>query len=76
MEDVKLKQDQVLQHYNVTMDVLEEYIRNKPTVETIKSQQNKLEKAERQIQYLKKNFAMSSIRTLNLSIHDLFQNMR
>jgi hypothetical protein len=31
-----------------------EYIRNKPLVETIKSQQNKLEKAERQIQYLKK----------------------
>src|SRR5215212_1197041 len=53
-EDAKLKQHQVLQHYNVTMDVLEEYIRNKPTVETIKSYQNKLEKAERQIQYLKK----------------------
>src|SRR5215212_1013374 len=54
MEDVKLKEDKVLQHYNVTMNVLEEYRKNKPLVETIKSQQNKLEKAERQIQYLKK----------------------
>jgi DNA-binding CsgD family transcriptional regulator len=53
-ENAKLKQHQVLQHYNVTMDVLEEYIRNKPLVETIKSHQNKLEKKERQIQYLKK----------------------
>ena len=53
-EDAKLKQHQVLQHYNVTMDVLEEYIRNKPLVETIKSQQNKLDKAEKEIQYLKK----------------------
>jgi hypothetical protein len=53
-EDTKLKQHQVLQHYNVTMDVLEEYIRNKPLVETIKSQQNKLEKAERHIKHLKK----------------------
>ncbi len=36
------------------MNDLDEYRRNKPLVETIKSQQNKLEKAERQIQYLKK----------------------
>jgi transcriptional regulator with XRE-family HTH domain len=50
----KLKQRQVLQHYDVTMDVLEEYKRNKPLVETIKSQQNKLEERERQIQHLKK----------------------
>ncbi len=35
---------QELQHYNVTINDLEEYIRNKPLVETIKSQQNKLEK--------------------------------
>jgi hypothetical protein len=36
------------------MDDLDEYRRNKPLVETIKSHQNKLEKEERQIQYLKK----------------------
>ena len=36
------------------MNDLDEYRRNKPLVETIKSQQNKLEKAKAQIQYLKK----------------------
>ena len=56
-EDAKLKQLQVLQRYNVTMNDLEEYRRNKPLVETIKSQQNKLEKAERQIHYLKKKLS-------------------
>jgi transcriptional regulator with XRE-family HTH domain len=54
IEDIIMKKLQVLQGYNVTMNVLERYIRNEPLVETIKSQQNKLEKAERQIQYLKK----------------------
>ena len=53
-KDAKLKQLQVLQRYNVNMNDLDKYRRNKPLVETIKSQQNKLEKAERQIQYLKK----------------------
>ena len=61
-EDAKLKQHQVLQHYNVTMDVLEEYIRNKPLVETIKSQQDKLEKAERQIDYLKKELSNEQLK--------------
>jgi Mg2+ and Co2+ transporter CorA len=36
------------------MNDLEEYRRNEPLVETIKSQQDKLEKAETQIDYLKK----------------------
>src|SRR5215212_1194329 len=31
-EDAKLKQHQVLQHYNVTMNVLEEYRKNEPLV--------------------------------------------
>ncbi|HZA64171.1 MAG TPA: hypothetical protein VE573_14950, partial [Nitrososphaeraceae archaeon] len=50
-EDAKVKQREVLQHYNVTMDVLDEYRRNKPLVETIELQQNKLEKAKRQIDH-------------------------
>jgi hypothetical protein len=53
-EQVELKQHQVLQYYNVTMDDLDEYKRNKPLIETIKSQQNKLEKAKRWIDYLVK----------------------
>jgi transcriptional regulator with XRE-family HTH domain len=35
-EDAKLKQRQVLQNYDVTMDVLEEYRRNKPLIDRIK----------------------------------------
>jgi hypothetical protein len=53
-KDVKLKEHQVLQHYNVTMNDLEKYRRNKPLVETIKLQQNKLEKAEIRIDTLEK----------------------
>jgi transcriptional regulator with XRE-family HTH domain len=34
-EDAKIKEHQVLQHYNVTMNVLERYRRNEPLVETI-----------------------------------------
>lgn len=56
-EDAKLKEHQVLQHYNVNMSDLEEYRRNIPLVETIKSQQNKLEKAKRQIDYLEKELS-------------------
>jgi hypothetical protein len=47
-KDAKVKQLQVLQHYKVNMNDLDEYRRNKPLVETIKSQQNKLENAKRQ----------------------------
>ncbi len=54
IEDVKLKQRQVLQHYNVNMNDLDEYRRNKSLVETIKWQQNKLEKAEILIDTLEK----------------------
>jgi hypothetical protein len=39
-KDAKLKQYQVLQHYDVTMNDLEEYRRNKPLIDHIK----KLEK--------------------------------
>jgi transcriptional regulator with XRE-family HTH domain len=53
-KDAKVKQLQVLQRYNVNMNDLDEYRINKPLVETIKSQQNKQEKAERKINYLKK----------------------
>jgi transcriptional regulator with XRE-family HTH domain len=56
-EDAKVKLRQVLEHYNVTMDDLEEYRRNEPLVETIKSQQNKLEKAKRHINNLEKELS-------------------
>jgi hypothetical protein len=37
IEDVKLKEHQVLHHYNVTMNDLEECRKNEPLVETIES---------------------------------------
>lgn len=43
-EDAEIKQLQVLQHYNVTMDDLEEYKRNTPLIDYIKQLKNQLEK--------------------------------
>ena len=63
-KDAKLKEHQVLQHYNVNMNDLDEYRRNKPLVETIKSQQNKLEKANRQIDYLAKELSNEQFKNL------------
>jgi hypothetical protein len=53
-EDAKVKQREVLQHYDVNTNDLDEYRRNRPLVETIELQHNKIEKAERKIQYLVK----------------------
>jgi transcriptional regulator with XRE-family HTH domain len=47
-EDAKLKQFQALRHYNVTMDDLEEYRRNKALIDRIKQLENQLEKKERE----------------------------
>jgi transcriptional regulator with XRE-family HTH domain len=42
-EDAKVKQLQVLQHYMVTMDDLEEYRRNKPLIDRIKQLESQIE---------------------------------
>jgi transcriptional regulator with XRE-family HTH domain len=55
-EDAKLKQRQVLQNYDVTMDVLEEYRRNKPLIDRIKQLEKKLE-AEEENNYLAEELA-------------------
>jgi uncharacterized protein (DUF433 family) len=55
-EDAKLKQRQVLQHYNVTMDELQEFIRNKPLIDHIKKLEKKLE-AEEEKNYLAEELA-------------------
>jgi transcriptional regulator with XRE-family HTH domain len=55
-EDAKLKQRQVLQNYDVTMDVLEEYRRNKPLIDRIKQLEKKLE-AEEKNNYLAEELA-------------------
>jgi transcriptional regulator with XRE-family HTH domain len=56
-EDAKLKQRQVLQNYDVTMDVLEEYRRNKPLIDRIKQLEKKLEEAEEENNYLAEELA-------------------
>jgi hypothetical protein len=45
-EDAKTKQRQVLQHYNVTMDELQEFRRDKPLIDHIKKLEKKLEVEE------------------------------
>jgi transcriptional regulator with XRE-family HTH domain len=50
-EDAKLKQLQVLQHYNVTMDDLEEYRRNKPLIDRIKQLESQKENIKRERDY-------------------------
>src|SRR5919107_404725 len=44
-EDAKLKQRQVLQNYDVTMDILEKYKRDKPLIDHNKKLEKKLEEA-------------------------------
>jgi hypothetical protein len=47
-EDAKVKQLQVLQHYNTTMDNLEEYKSNKPLIDRIKELENQKENLKRE----------------------------
>ena len=51
-EDAKLKQCQVLQHYDVTIDILEEYKRDKPLIDQIKKLEKKLEEEVEEKNYL------------------------
>jgi transcriptional regulator with XRE-family HTH domain len=56
-EEAKLKERQVLQHYNVTMNDLEEYRRNKPLIDYVKKLEKKLEEAEEEKNYLVEELA-------------------
>ncbi len=51
-EDAKLKKFQAMQHYNVTMDDLEEYRRNKPLIDRIKQLENELEEGKQERAHL------------------------
>jgi peptidoglycan hydrolase CwlO-like protein len=48
-EDAKVKQLQVLRHYNVTMNDLEEYRRNKPLVDRIRQLEQEIDDMAREI---------------------------
>jgi transcriptional regulator with XRE-family HTH domain len=56
-ENAKLKEHQVLQRYNVTIDDLEEYIRNKPLIDHIKKLEKKLEEEAEEKNYLAEELA-------------------
>jgi glutamate mutase epsilon subunit len=56
-EGVKLKQRQVLQHHYVTMDVLQEFIRDKPSIDHIKKLEKKLEEEVEEKNYLAEELA-------------------
>ena|SRR5829696_3792368 len=56
-KDAKLKQRQILQNYDVTMDILEEYKRNKPLIYHIKKLEKKLEEAVEENNYLAEELA-------------------
>ncbi len=64
-EDAKLKQHQVLQHYNVTMDILEEYKRDKPLIDHNKKLEKKLEEVEEK-NYLAEELASKEFEIENL----------
>jgi len=66
IKDAKVKQHQVLQRYDVNMNDLDEYRRNKRLVETIKSQQNKLEKVERHIDNLEKELFNEQLKNFGI----------
>jgi transcriptional regulator with XRE-family HTH domain len=51
-EDAKVKLRQVLQHYDVTMDELQEFIRDKPLIDHIKKLEKKLEEEVEEKNYL------------------------
>ena len=64
-EDVIVKQLQVLQHYNVTMNDLEDYKRNIPLIDYIKQLNDKLE-VKREKKYLVKELARKEFEIFTL----------
>jgi transcriptional regulator with XRE-family HTH domain len=72
-EDAKTKLDQVLQHYDVTMDILEEYKRDKPLIDRIKQLEKKLEEVVEDNNHLAEELVSkeSEIETLESEIEIL-----
>jgi chromosome segregation ATPase len=72
-EDAKVKQRQVLQHYDVTMDELQEFRRDKPLIDHIRKLEKKLEEAVEEKNYLIEELASkeSEIETLESEIEIL-----
>jgi hypothetical protein len=65
-EGAKTKQRQVLQHYNVTMDELQEFRRDKPLIDHIKKLEKKLEEEVGEKNYLAEELASKESEIENL----------
>ena len=65
-EDAKVKLRQVLQNYDVTMYELQEFIRDKPSIDHIKKLEKKLEKAEEEKNDLAEELASKEFEIENL----------
>jgi chromosome segregation ATPase len=66
IEDAKTKLRQVLQHYNVPMDILEEYKRDKPLIDRIKQLEKKLEEVVEDNNHLAEELASKESEIENL----------
>ncbi len=66
IEDVKLKKHQVLQHHYVTIDELQEFIRDKPLIDHIKKLEKKLEEAVEENNYFIEELASKESEIENL----------
>jgi hypothetical protein len=66
IEDVKMKKYLVLQNYDITMNDLEEYRSNKPLIDRIRQLENKVEKTQREKDYLAKKLRNEQIENAKL----------
>jgi hypothetical protein len=58
IEDVKMKKDMVLQKYDITMDDLEEFKRDKPLIDRIKQQDKEIEREKKKRRSWVKNLGL------------------
>jgi hypothetical protein len=66
IEDVNMKKDLVLQKYDITMDDLEEFKKNKPLIDRIKQLENELERAKKEKEKLVEDLSPEQIENARL----------
>src|SRR5215212_5152959 len=66
IKDVNMKKDLVLQKYDITMDDLEEFKRNKPLIDRIKQLENELVRAKKEKEKLVEDLSPEQIENARL----------
>jgi transcriptional regulator with XRE-family HTH domain len=66
IKDVNMKKDLVLQKYDITMDDLEEFKKNKPLIDRIKQLENELERAKKEKERLVEDLSPEQIENVRL----------